>query len=232
MSDAAENMLADAGMSVSSCNLEMTYIEYNSVESITVPEEVLSAVGGKSEDDFQTTDPLDGDFEMSGTDGQSWESYTVQINGTTLTLPCSIEELESTGLVLDEDYTQGDYVIEPEEHDTAWFTDENGNSIMVDLSNVSDEPVGPGKCAVSSVYVYKYGVENGGLTVVFPGGIQIGSSESDVLGAYGEPDNSYEDEEYGNSYFWFEEGSYYNGCAIDISPDTGTVEYMSLARSE
>ena len=39
-----------------------------------------------------------------------------------------------------------------------------------------------------------------GLTVLFPGGITVGTKEADVLAAYGEPTDSYKDEEYGNTY--------------------------------
>lgn len=56
----------------------------------------------------------------------------------------------------------------------------------------------------------------------------IGSPEKDVLTAYGEPNDRYENDEGGKSFTWFEEDHYMNGCMIDIEEGTGVVDYMSL----
>ena len=70
--------------------------------------------------------------------------------------------------------------------------------------------------------------------MIFPGGIQIGSTEADVLAAYGEPSDTYESEEYGNSFMWYDENSenYYDGCSIDTELETGLVDSMSLTHYE
>ena len=69
---------------------------------------------------------------------------------------------------------------------------------------------------------------NSSLKVIFPGGIQIGSTEADLLAAYGESDDSYEDEEYGNSYFWYGDEAYISSCNASTTPDTGLVESISI----
>ena len=83
-------------------------------------------------------------------------------------------------------------------------------------------------CLVGGISVSSYDVEDGGLTVIFPGGIQIGTAEADVLAAYGEADDAYEDAEYGNTYYWYADDSYFNGCTIETEAGTGLVESMSL----
>lgn len=237
MTDAMGTALAGAGTSVSECSLDMTYMEYDSVGEIMVPDEVISAATEESGDDdgadlWEVPDTSAGDPDISGgvsgMEGTGWESYTVQINGREITLPCSIAEIENAGLSLDEDYTPRDSVIDAEDYETAWFMDDAGNSIMTDISNTSaDGPKTLEDCVVTSVYVFDYDLEYGGLTVVFPGGIQIGSAKSDVVSAYGEPDSTYENDEYGDSYFWFNED--FNGCTINFTPDTETVSSMSLS---
>ena len=100
------------------------------------------------------------------------------------------------------------------------------------MVNTTDSPIELKDCLVGGVTVYSYNVEYGGLTVIFPGGIQIGSAQDDVLAAYGDADDVYEDEEYGNSYYWYAQDSYFNGCTIDTEAGTGLVQSMSLDHME
>ena len=116
----------------------------------------------------------------------------------------------------------------------AWFMDGNGNEITVEMVNMTDKPIALKDCVVGGISVDAYSVEAGGLTVIFPGGIQIGTPEADVLAAYGEPSDTYESEEYGNSFTWFDENSenYSDGCSIDTELETGLVDSMSLTHYE
>ncbi|BDF34856.1 hypothetical protein CE91St62_29180 [Lachnospiraceae bacterium] len=63
--------------------------------------------------------------------------------------------------------------------------------------------------------------------VNFPGGIQIGSGEADVLSKYGETDDEYKDENY-CSYSWYEDDSYDNRCQIQLETEGKTVNQMTL----
>ena len=104
----------------------MTYMEYDSVGEIMVPDEVISAATEESGDDdgadlWEVPDTSAGDPDISGgvsgMEGTGWESYTIQINGREITLPCSIAEIENAGLSLDEDYTPRDSVIDAEDYE-------------------------------------------------------------------------------------------------------------------
>ena len=224
----------EAGVDVSEFSIEITYLEFDSVDEIKVPEEALAAVEDDGlDDDYDWDDDEDisvgaDPVEPSGELGDSWETYTVQVNDKVLALPCSIADLEAAGLTMDTEYTPETYVVNSEEYELAWFEDGNGNSIMVDMINNTDGPLELKDCLVGGISVSSYDVEDGGLTVIFPGGIQIGTAEADVLAAYGEPDDTYEDEEYGNSYYWYADDSYFNGCTIETEAGTGLVESMSL----
>ena len=232
LTDAFGPAMEDAGVAASDCYMEMTFMEYGSVDEIVVPDEALEAEAGSGllddfSDDGGSVKPA-GPAEQSADLGDDWDSYTVQINDTVVTLPCTIAELEAAGVTLDREYTPEDYVVNADEYELAWFADANGNELMVDMINNTDGPLELKDCLVGGISVYSYDVEDGGLTVIFPGGIQIGTAEADALAAYGEPDDVYEDEEYGNSYYWYAEDSYFNSCAIDTEPGTGLVESMSL----
>lgn len=233
LTDTFEPMLEDSGVTASDCYIEMTFMEYDSVDEIVVPDEALNAEeSGDSTGDIGGSVKPAEPAEQSADLGDDWESYTVQINDTVVTLPCTIADLEAAGVKLDSEYTPEDYVVNAGEYELAWFMNDNGNEIMVDMINNTDGPLELKDCLVGGISVSSYDVEDGGLTVIFPGGIQIGSAGTDVLAAYGEPDDTYEDEEYGNSYYWYAEDSYYNGCTIDTEAGTGLVESMSLDRQE
>lgn len=238
MTDTFASLLQDAGVTVSECYVDVTFMEYDSVGEITVPEEAISeavnTTNGEldlSGDDSETyesnvtpAEPVETNDEL----GDSWDSYTVQVNDTVVTLPCTTAELEAAGVELDSEYTPEDYVVNAGEYDIAWFEDASGDSIMVGMINKGSEPAAIKDCQVGSISVDAWSLTNGSLKVIFPGGIQIGSTEADLLAAYGEPDDSYEDEEYGNSYFWYGDEAYISSCNASITADTGLVESISM----
>ena len=149
-----------------------------------------------------------------------------------LTLPCTIADLEAAGVTMDREYTPDDYVINPEEYELAWFEDANGNEITADIVNMTSEPMELKDCLVGGISVDEWSVSEGGMTVLFPGGIQIGSPIEDALAAYGDPDSSYMDEDYGDTYTWDADDSYYNGCDIYTEAGTGIIDSMDLERHE
>lgn len=246
MADTFGAMLEEQGVTVSECYVDMTFLEYDNVEPITVPEDVIAAAEGTGAEAWE---PEASASDGSGSNGDpgaasaapaaqsaalggDWESYTVQINDTVLTLPCTIADLEAAGVTMDREYTPDDYVINPEEYELAWFEDANGNEITADIVNMTSEPMELKDCLVGGISVDEWSVSEGGMTVLFPGGIQIGSPIEDALAAYGDPDSSYMDEEYGDTYTWDADDSYYNGCDIYTEAGTGIIDSMDLERHE
>lgn len=199
-----------------------------------IMEKAMEEEGGEVSDDKEDKEDKDDDkkadkpAEQSKELGAKWDSYTVQINDKVLKLPCSLADLEATGLKLDREYTPEDYVVNAGEYELAWFEDENGNTIMADMVNTGDDPKALKDCIVGAISVDDYDLEEGGLTVLFPGGITVGTKEADVLAAYGEPTDSYKDEEYGNTYYWYDKESYDNSCTVETDAETGLVENITL----
>lgn len=238
MADTLAPLFEGVDVNVTECYVDVTFMEYDSVGEITVPDEAVSQAvditdesldlpaddSGLYESDVTPAEPVETDEAL----GDSWESYTVQINDTVITLPCSMSDLEAAGVTLDTEYTPEDYVVNAGEFELAWFEDTSGDSIMVDMTNTGEEAAAIRDCQVSSICADAYSLSNGSLKVIFPGGIQIGSTEGDLLEAFGEPDDTYEDEEYGNSHFWYGDGSYMSSCNASITPDSGLVEMITI----
>ena len=238
MTESMAPLMEDSGVTVSECYVDMTFMEYDTVEEITVPDEAVSAAedGSDSGLDLPQDDTYEDESvvtpaepaEQSSELGDSWESYTVQVNDTVITLPCTIADLEAAGVKMDTEYTPSDYIVNAGEYELAWFMVDSGDSIMVDMINTGSEPKEVKDCLVGSVHADAYSMTEGGLTVIFPGGIQIGTPEADLLAAYGEADNVYEDEEYGNSYYWYGDDMLVSGFNASIDPETGLVESLSI----
>ena len=256
--DLAGNMtgaVAEAGggdMDVSEYSMEITFLEYDSVGEIEVPEEALSAPEAGSDDllyaipdggDAETSAQPDGETdgqgdadtgvsgpaEQSGELGTHWDSYTVQINDRVLTLPCTMADMEAAGLSIDASFVTPDTMID--DYYIAWLQDENGNRIMVDILPAGSEAQPVSGCLVVGIAVSSYDTMEGGIDIVFPGGIRTGSMAEDVLAAYGETDDVYEGEVI-DIYSWYAEDSYYNGCSVDIDAESQVVTEIRLSRYE
>lgn len=241
---------------VTSYTLEVTFVSYNDTKKIKVPKAVKESAKDNGEDEAENNademveeedqeaaaeaeaeaakgiqSDLEGAAPESEELGASWNSYTVQINGKVLTLPCTIADLESTGLKMDEKSLPSDYEIEAGDYQNAWFKDDSKNTVMVDLINTGNDVKEAKDCLVGGIYVEKYSLRNEDLTVTFPGGIQLGTAIDVVQAAYGEA-SQHTESELVNVYNWYEDGSFYNSCEIDTSSTDGTVSMMGISRFE
>ncbi len=174
-------------------------------------------------DDKETTkEPVTANEDL----GDSWKSYTVQINDAVVTFPCEVSKLEETGLTLDTDDKSEDYVINKDDYELVYFRDSNANSLMFIVSNKTDSAKTIKECKVSGIYVDEYDVEDGSLTVIFPGNIQVGMDISDVEAKWGEASDVYEGE-YSHTYSWYDEDTY-NYCTVSVDPETKKVTMIDL----
>lgn len=180
------------------------------------------------EDDLEDEKkPVIQQAEASGELGATWDTFMVQINDKVLTLPCTLGELEAIGLKLDTEDTPENYVVNAREYVYTYFQDANDNEILIDIVNLTDEPKSLGECIIGGVSAYDSDLENGGLSVIFPGGVQMGTPKEEVITKYGETEDFYEDEDY-SSYTWYAENAYYSYCEIDIDVETGLVCSMFM----
>ena len=159
--------------------------------------------------------------------GTSWDSYTVQINDKVLTFPCTKADVEAAGLSMDTEYTAENYMVNANEYELVYFMDANDNEIMAYAINNTDTAMEVKDCLIGGVSVDDYDLENGGLTVIFPGGLQMGASKDAVTGAYGEADDTY-DGDSRSMYSWYSDDSYYKSCEIDFDAESGLVCMMTM----
>ena len=177
----------------------------------------------KSDKTAKTTEPA----VASGELGTSWDSYTVQINDKVLTFPCTKADVEAAGLSMDTEYTAENYMVNANEYELVYFMDANDNEIMAYAINNTDTAMEVKDCLIGGVSVDDYDLENGGLTVIFPGGLQMGASKDAVTGAYGEADDTY-DGDSPSMYSWYSDDSYYKSCEIDFDAESGLVCTMTM----
>ena len=175
-------------------------------------------------DDKETTkEPVTANEDL----GDSWKSYTVQINDKILTFPCTKADVEAAGLSMDTEYTAENYMVNANEYELVYFEDANDNEIMAYAINNTDTAMEVKDCLIGGVSVDDYDLENGGLTVIFPGGIQMGASKDAVTGTYGEADDTY-DGDSRSMYSWYSDDSYYKSCEIDFDAESGLVCMMTM----
>ena len=93
--------------------------------------------------------------------------------------------------------------------------------------NNTDKAIEVKDCIIGGISVSDYNLENGGMTVIFPGGIQIGASKDTVLNAYGDTNNTYEGDS-STMYNWYSDDSFYKSCEIDCDAETGLVISMNM----
>ena len=177
----------------------------------------------KSDNAAKSTEPA----VASGELGTSWDSYTVQINDKVLTFPCTKADIEAAGLSMDTEYTAENYMVNANEYELVYFMDANDNEIMAYAINNTDTAMEVKDCLIGGVSVDDYDLENGGLTVIFPGGLQMGASKDAVTGAYGEADDTY-DGDSRSMYSWYSDDSYYKSCEIDFDAESGLVCMMTM----
>ena len=158
--------------------------------------------------------------------GESWDSYTVQLNDAVVTLPCAAADLEAAGLKMDQSVTAEDQTVEIGEYITGYYNDTAGNRLKVTLVNPSAEALPVSQCLIGSISVDTKALEAGGLTVQFPGGVQIGSLKEDVLKKYGECEDVFENESV-SMYTWHDAEHFFRSCQINFDPD-GKVLSMQM----
>lgn len=237
LKDLVQKSYADSyqNLEVEDYFVEITYFEYDNIKEIKVPKEALEATKGSDTDKDDQDDDKSAKSKKATPAKQSselkdnWDSYTVQINDKVLTLPCEIKDLEAAGLALDTEDTAEDYVVNAGEYEFVFFKNDSGASVMIDMINQTDSPCKITECMVGGITVNEYDLEDGTLSVIFPGGIQIGGAKADVLSKYGETQDVYSDENF-QMYTWKDADpeKYYNSCMIEFDAPTETIYEMQM----
>ena len=223
MKDAFTSVMKETGVAVGECYAEFTSMNYNNVDTIKLPR-----VNG-GEDDFSVipAEPV----EINSDLGKNWNSFNIQINKKVIEIPCTVKELNAVGLTVSEEDIPKESLIGADDSQIVAFRDEAGNEISAEIYNREKEEKPLNECIVTAISVNAADIQNGGLTILFPGGIQIGSSKKELLETYGQPTEIYEDEEYGDTYSWYREESS-GSCIVDLEGGSGLIKTMGIKNEE
>lgn len=168
--------------------------------------------------------------------GDTWDSYTLQINDKVVTLPCRIRDLEAAGLEMDKDETPENDAVDAGESVTGYFEDRNDNYIIVDMVNTTEDRLPVKDCLVGKITAMDYSISekgrDGRITVILPGGIRIGTDQEELLGKYGKTDDVYEGDNL-LTYVWHkEEGGHHSECEIDMDAGSRQITGITIRNHE
>lgn len=154
----------------------------------------------------------------------SWNEFSILIDGKSLTFPCSSNDIVALGLELDDEDEVMNKDVNAGEYELVFYENEADDYLMFMMCNDTDDTLKVLDCKVKGVYVADYNIENG-MSVVFPGGVEIGNDISVAIEKWGEPDNKYESDEMA-SYSWYDND--YNYCTLSVNIETGKIECIDL----
>ncbi len=203
-----------------------------SKEESTEPVEITEETGADAGEDGMDGD-LDGIAEADVAPaktvselGDRWDSYTIQINGNVIALPCEYEALQAAGLAIDESMgTDDGGIVSAEGYSLVYFTDQKGNTLSAEVINPYDEEKEVSECLVGSISLGDYDFKNNQMTVIFPGGVEIGAIEDDVAEKYGKAGDTYDDEEQ-VTHSWTDSEKSYAGVEAYFDKESGKLVQM------
>lgn len=191
----------DSGYSVKTYQVRSTFDNFDKVEKIVVPEEIKAAA--------EQTGDADADL-----DGKKWQDMAFSMDGKVYQIPFAYAGIKDqwTFNLSDYGYDKG-YVLNPGDKVTGTIQLQNSRYSKVrctagfmntgtEVKDILDTDIWSFTMDISSADQYP--------EVELPGGITWGSTEDDIIKAYGKPDEDpYVSKELGYSvYNWFDHFTY------------------------
>lgn len=159
---------------------------------------------------------------------ENYDSFKLQINGKLYNMPLSVEKIEKLGFRPAINYDNREIAADTLTTDTyEYYSSTDESKIEIGFYNPLDETKKVKNCKISSLLVKKTQLKDNSVQIVFPGGIQIGSTFQKVKNAYGKYSNIYKDENY-TVYTWQSENQ--NMVKIHIDNKTNRVSEMFMQK--
>lgn len=168
-----------------------------------------------------------------------WTTYSFSVNGKTLSLPCSYQELaDATGFAMKssdaKSYLEAGYYTNV----NLYIGEDQDLALYVDILNDTEGDLCYADCIVVAISQTEYqAVEQGASMITFAGGLQVGQemTTADVEAVFGEPQDTYEyhgddpDFPY-DSYTWTyaedPDRTYYN--IFEVSIVNGIIDEITI----
>lgn len=145
---------------------------------------------------------LEGKIEAVSGLPSDYKSFKIQINGKLYNMPLSVEKIEKLGFSPVISYDDSQISSNTLTTDTyEYFSSTQKSKIEVGFYNPTNDTLKVKDCKISAILVKQEQVNDDSAEIVFPGGVQIGSTFKKVQNAYGEYDETYKGEKY-NVYTW------------------------------
>lgn len=207
----------NSGSTGSSATATETVTEPETEETKAAAEPETKESELEAEDTENDTDASEEQISLKDADpADRWDSFTVQIEDLSLTLPSTIEEMSGLGLTLDDYEVSADTKIEAGDYQSAVFTD-GTHRILFHISNTDSAAKAAAECLVDTIVVSSAdGADR--AKIVLPGGIQIGSTLDEVNEKWGETESVYE-EDSASYYIWNTE-DYKGSCTLVVNNET------------
>lgn len=197
----------------------------NTSESYEIEEDEFTEE--ESESDSAVEEVPKADVQKADGLGDTWSSFTVQVNDKVLQFPCTIGEVEETGLEMDAEYWEDDAIVEADDYEVVFFSDDNLHSLMFMAVNNSATDKKISECPLSGIYVSEYDIRDGKVTVIFPGDVRVGDKISEVEAKWGTATDMTEGNTF-NSYIWYSGEVNVTYCLIDVDSETGIITGIDL----
>lgn len=182
------------------------------------------------EDNYNNYD--DDDYLQNVNTSAEWKNYEVVIDGTTLKLPCTYNELSlateaKVQSSYEKSYLQSNYyaIINMYKDDKlalyAEFLNDTGNDILYT------------EAKITRVSQTKYHASNDAEIIIFPGGLKVGQeiTKDEIVNLFGEPYdvNNYESDGYISDTYTYAEDTYYSTTNnYKIKVVNGVIDELSL----
>lgn len=246
--------------SLDDLKLIITYHSFNDVEEIIIPSQAKKAVeetrsnelgvsdlerilgGGTwpetegSEEGAQTEEAWGGQSSIETapppTEGRTgWQTYEVSFNGRRMELPFKVSELEAMGYTYG-DYMDSEYVINKGQYEYGFMLEPGGAELSVFFLNRTDGPLALKDCEIGGLQTNNWSGEPGGVKIVFPQGIKLGSGLDEVLEAYGNPQDvyDYEEDSWISLYYYSDSDNYMNSVDITVDRETQKVIGLNISK--
>ena len=195
-------------------------------------EEGYSAVTDYDEEDYDFDDSADEETDNDENDapivddaepvtvipGEGFTDPTITVSGSTVTFPMTYEELVAAGFYIDAE--DEEYVVNKNEYYYPTVYDANDMEIgYVYIGNETEEPLAMKDCTVFGFDLTSYAFDGEGIEFSFPNGLNQNATKEDYFAAFGEPDYSYESEDYDHQrYQWYNHSdTYYDSSENSIT---------------
>lgn len=117
-------------------------------------------------------------------------AFQIELNGTLLSLPCGMDDLETLGYRLPESYK--DAVIEGGRYANASISNGSGDFMQLSLYNTGDSDLTFEQCEVYELRIYADLLPD--VSFTFAKGISFGFNKEQIEAIYGEPGSEYTSE--------------------------------------